>query len=414
MTTSIDSFLRFLSASPSAFHAANQVRSLLVGKGFLDDASSTASPTTPGGHVAVEGGAVVAWWIPEEFDSETSRFRIVGSHTDSPGLMVKPRPDVEGEGIHQVAVEVYGGPILQSWFDRDLAFAGRVVDASGKTHLVNTGPIARVPNLAIHLYRADTPPVERQQHTQPVLGVDRPLLDIIAEQIGLDGEQVVAHELISVDTQEGAVIGDMLMAGRLDNLSSVWASLEALIEAQREATHSDVLVLVAFNHEEVGSNSPTGAAGPLLERFLRRIASGLGVNDFLSLCARSSMISADAAHAVHPNYATKHDPSHRPLLNAGPVLKVNANQRYASDAETEATWLRACEAACVPNQVFVGNNDVPCGSTIGPIAATRLGIPTVDVGVPLLSMHSAREMCGVEDMKWFVQAIHAFYTDARV
>lgn len=126
------------------------------------------------------------------------------------------------------------------------------------------------------------------------------------------------------------------------------------------------------------------------------------------------MISADAAHAVHPNYATKHDPSHRPLLNAGPVLKVNANQRYASDAETEATWLRACEAACVPNQVFVGNNDVPCGSTIGPIAATRLGIPTVDVGVPLLSMHSAREMCGVEDMKWFVQALHAFYTDARV
>ena len=414
MTTSIDSFLRFLNESPSAFHAAESVRATLIEQGFLDDATSGASPAAPGGHVAVEGGAVVAWWVPESFGPSSSKFRILGSHTDSPGLMVKPNPDVVGEGARQVAVEVYGGPILQSWFDRDLAFAGRVVDSSGKAHLAYTGPIARVPNLAIHLYRADTPPVERQQHTQPVLGVDRPLLEIIAEQIGLEGEQIVAHELISVDTQEGAVVGDMLMAGRLDNLSSVWASLEALVEAQREATHSDVLVLVAFNHEEVGSNSPTGAAGPLLERYLRRIATGLEVEDFLSLCARSSMVSADAAHAVHPNYSTKHDPSHRPLLNAGPVLKVNANQRYASDAVTEAMWVRACEAANVPNQVFVGNNDVPCGSTIGPIAATRLGIPTVDVGVPLLSMHSAREMCGVEDMEWFVQALRAFYTDTLV
>ncbi|MCQ4618825.1 M18 family aminopeptidase [Corynebacterium sp. CCUG 59401] len=379
----------FIAASPSAFHAAANVRDELVVAGFPDD------------RILVHGGAVIAWWIPE---NPNPRFRIIGSHTDSPGLMLKPDPDLVREGFRQLAVEVYGGPILSSWFDRELTFAGRVSLIDGSTRLVSTGPIARVPNLAIHLYRGDAPEMDRQVHMQPVMAVDRPFMDVVAEQLGVKPEEIIAHELSSADAQPPAVMGDVMAAGRLDNLSSVHASLQAMVRAKDEA--KDVLVLAAFNHEEVGSASVTGAGGPLLERVLTRVARDLG--DPLDIFAESTMISADAAHAVHPNYPGKHDPTHRPLMNRGPVLKINANQRYSSDAETEATWIRACRNANVPVQTFVGHNAVPCGSTIGPIASTRLGIPTVDVGVPLLSMHSARELVGVQDQAWFEDALSAF------
>lgn len=379
----------FIAASPSAFHAAANVRDELVAAGFPDD------------QILVHGGAVIAWWIPE---NPNPRFRIIGSHTDSPGLMLKPDPDFVREGFRQLAVEVYGGPILSSWFDRELTFAGRVSLIDGSTHLVSTGPIARVPNLAIHLYRGDAPEMDRQVHMQPVMAVDRPFMDVVAEQLGVKPEEIIAHELISADAQSPVVMGDVMAAGRLDNLSSVHASLQAMVRAKDEA--KDVIVLAAFNHEEVGSASATGAGGPLLERVLTRVARDLG--DPLDIFAESTMISADAAHAVHPNYPGKHDPTHRPLMNRGPVLKINANQRYSSDAETEATWIRACRNGNVPVQTFVGHNGVPCGSTIGPIASTRLGIPTVDVGVPLLSMHSARELVGVQDQAWFEDALSAF------
>lgn len=398
-------FIDFLHTSPSAFHTAHNVAQALTAQGFsLIDATSPApsAPAAPGGHVLVDGGAVIAWWVPEH---PRPRFRIVGSHTDSPGLMAKPQPDFQREGLRQVAVEVYGGPILQTWLDRDLRFAGRVVTDDGAQHLVDTGAVARVPNLAIHLYRADAPTVERQAHTPPVLGGDRPLMELVGEAAGVDPQRIVSHELITADAQRGELLGDMLAAGRLDNLSSVWASLEALLAAKDTA--QDILVLAAFNHEEVGSASTTGAGGPLLERVLTRIAREVG--EPFDVFAESFQVSADAAHAVHPNYPEKHDPTHRPRLNGGPVLKINANQRYASDAVTEAEWLRACRAAEVPSQTFVGNNSVPCGSTIGPISSTRMGIRTVDVGVPLLSMHSARELCGARDMEYFVRALTAFY-----
>lgn len=399
-------FIDFLDSSPSAFHAAHSVASTLEQQGFsrVDAPSQAPShPASPGGHVLVDGGAVIAWWVPE---NPRPRFRIVGSHTDSPGLMAKPQPDFQREGLRQVAVEVYGGPILQSWLDRDLRFAGRVITDDGTQHLADTGAVARVPNLAIHLYRGDAPTVNRQAHTQPVLGVDRPLMDLVGEAAGVNPQRIVAHELITADTQRGEVLGNVLAAGRLDNLTSVWASLEALLAAKDSA--QDILVLAAFNHEEVGSASTTGAGGPLLERVLSRIAREIG--DPFDVFAQSFQVSADAAHAVHPNYPEKHDPTHQPRLNEGPVLKINANQRYASDAVTEAEWQRACRAADVPSQTFVGNNDVPCGSTIGPISSTRMGIRTVDVGVPLLSMHSARELCGVRDMEYFVRALGAFYS----
>nr|WP_288870445.1 M18 family aminopeptidase [uncultured Corynebacterium sp.] len=399
-------FIDFISQSPSAYHAAENVATSLEAAGFTRRALLDDDATRPGGHLIISDGAVIAWWVPE---NPNPRFRVVGSHTDSPGLMAKPDPDVVREGFRQVAVEVYGGPILASWFDRDLTFAGRVVTTDRKEHLVNTGAVARVPNLAIHLYRGDMPEIDRQVHTQPILGVDRPLLELAAESAGLAADDIVAHELIIADAQRGEVIGDLLAAGRLDNLTSVWASLEAMLAAKENA--QDILVLAAFNHEEVGSASTAGAGGPMLERVLTKVAAAFG--DPSEIIANSIQVSADAAHAVHPNYPGKHDPTHHPLINKGPVLKINANQRYASNAATEAEWILACRAAGVPHQTFVGNNAVPCGSTIGPISSTRLGLPTVDVGVPLLSMHSARELCGVDDMDYFVRALSAFYTGAQ-
>ncbi len=405
----ISDFADFLAASPSAFHAAENVRDELVAAGFSEDTG-----TEPGGHVMVQGGAVVAWWIPQ---SPRPAMRIIGSHTDSPGLMLKPDPDVVREGFRQLAVEVYGGPILSSWFDRELRFAGRAALIDGSTHTLATPPIARVPNLAIHLYRGDAPEIDRQVHMQPVMGVDRPLLEIVAEQLRADGvsasaSDIAAHELIAVDAQRPEILGDTLAAGRMDNLSSVHASLKAMVAAVESGDARDVLVLAAFNHEEVGSASTTGAGGPLLERILQKIAEAIAQplgTEPLDVYANSLLVSADAAHAVHPNYPGKHDPTHRPLMNRGPVLKINANQRYASDAVTEAAWIRACRAADVPVQTFVGHNAVPCGSTIGPISATRLGIPTVDVGVPLLSMHSARELVGIQDQLWFADALTAYF-----
>lgn len=393
------SLAEFIRTSPSPFHAAANVRDALVAAGFTEDTG-----TTPGGHVLLSGGAVVAWWVPR---SPRPGLRIIGSHTDSPGFALKPDPDFEREGFRQAAVEVYGGAIVESWFDRELAFAGRIVLDDASEHLVHTPPVARIPNLAIHLYRGDRPELDRQVHTQPVMLVDRPMLEVVAEAAGVASERIAAHELISVDAQAPGVVGTTISAGRLDNLSSVHASLEAMLAAVEEAGPAgEVFVLAAFNHEEVGSATATGAAGPLLERVLGKLAAALG--DPLEVYANSSMVSADAAHAVHPNFPGKHDPTHRPLMGRGPVLKINADQRYASDAVTEAMWRRACAAAGVPSQTFVGHNAVPCGSTIGPISATRLGIPTVDVGVPLLSMHSARELASLDDQMWFTQALRAY------
>lgn len=409
-------FLDFLSASPSSYHAAAEVSARLQAAGFTVQDPTAAWDASPGGHVMVRGGAVMAWWVPADA-SPDSGFRIIGSHTDSPGFTLKPDPHLESAGWQQAAVEVYGGPILASWLDRELTLAGRVVLADGSSRLVDTGPMLRIPHLAVHLDRSTELNLDRQLHLQPVYAAGSPevrLLDCIADSAGVAAEDIIAHNLITADTQPGAVFGgggDFLAAGRLDNLSSVYTSLQALLNAVDSGdTGSDVLVLAAFDHEEVGSSSTTGAGGPILADTLHRTAAALGADEDARrrMFARSSQVSADAAHSVHPNHPGKHDPTHHPILGGGPVLKINGNQRYASDAATSGMWRRACLAAGVPAQTFVGHNAVPCGSTIGPISATRLGIDTVDVGVPLLSMHSARELAGVQDLLWFTRALEAY------
>lgn len=413
-------FLDFLSSSPSSFHAAAEVFRRLEAAGFIQQDPAAEWDATPGGHVVVRGGAVIAWWVPEGAGPD-SAFRIVGAHTDSPGLMLKPQPALTRHGFAQVGVEVYGGPILSSWFDRDLAFAGVVALADGSQRLVHTPAIARVPSLAIHLYRSDEFTVDRQEHLQPIVGMadgEEDILDMVARQAGVARQDIVGHTLITIDAAEPAIIGsagEFIASGRLDNLTSVYAGMRALQAATtgpdaHAESDGSILVLAAFDHEEVGSSSTTGAAGPLLGEVLTRTARGLGADEEQRsrIIARSTMVSADAAHSVHPNYPGKHDPSHHPLLNHGPVTKINASQRYATTAHSAGMWERACRSAGLPTQTFVGNNSVPCGSTIGPISATRLGIDTVDVGVPLLSMHSARELCGIADMEWFAHALEAY------
>ncbi|MDO4760441.1 MAG: M18 family aminopeptidase [Corynebacterium sp.] len=413
--------ISFIAASPSSFHAADFGAHMLKEAGFVQQEETHEWDAAPGGHFLVRGGALVAWFVPETA-STRSGFRVIGAHTDSPGFKLKFNPDLRSHTFGQAAVEVYGGPILASWFDRELVLAGKIGLADGSTTLVSTSPLLRIPHLAIHLDRSanDSFSIDRQRHVQPIfsVGVDVSVLDVLAEAAGVEADQIVSHDLITADAQPGEIFGhnsELLAAGRLDNLSSVFAGLQAFLKATSAVTieqvgSDDVLVLACFDHEEIGSASTTGAAGPLLEDVLTRTASALGAtfDQTRQMFARSSCVSADAAHSVHPNYPERHDQGNFPVLGMGPVLKINANQRYASNTETEALWVRACRAAGVDTQVFVGNNASPCGSTIGPITATRLGIPTVDVGVPLLSMHSARELCHVRDIELFEKCLVAY------
>ncbi len=410
-----EEFLDFIAASPSSYHAAQEVSRQLREVGFSVQDEGAEWSAAPGGHVMVRGGAVAAWYVPEGAD-RNSGFRVVGSHTDSPGLVLKPTPDFSAAGWQQVAVEVYGGALLHTWFDRELTVAGQIVTKDGTRHLVNTGPVLRLPSLAIHLYRKDEFKPDRQHNMQPVLSVGDPetsILQVVGEKAGVAKQDIASFNLITADAARGEVFGageQFIAAGRMDNLSSVHASLAAMKNAAKDYQGKDILVMMAFDHEEVGSSSRYGAGGPILADVITRTARALGANEEerFQMFSRSSCVSADAAHSVHPNYVGKHDPTHHPIIGKGPVTKINGNQRYASDAITVALWEAACDKAGVPVQRFVGNNDVPCGSTIGPITATRLGIDTVDVGVPMLSMHSAREMVGERDQVWLAQALEAY------
>jgi aspartyl aminopeptidase len=409
----------YLTASPSSYHAAAEAARLLTEGGFdaLDERADW--PAGPGRRFVVRDGAVIAWVQPAAATG-TTPFRIIGAHTDSPSFKLKPNPDTGRYGWQQAGVEVYGGPLFNSWLDRDLEFAGRLFTRDGAAHLVRTGPVARFPQLAIHLDRGvnnDGLKLDPQRHLHPVVGLDGPDSDILATLAvvaGVDPGDVSGHDIVLADTASPGLVGfagELLAAGRMDNLTSVHSGMTAIIrEAEQLESSESIAVFAAFDHEEVGSATISGASGPFLADVLTRIGAGLGASDTdrFRAFAASWCLSADAGHAVHPNYADRHDPANHPLPNRGPLLKLNANQRYASDGAGTAEWSRACEQAGVPFQTFVSNNAVPCGSTIGPLTATRLGIRTVDVGLPLLSMHSARELCGVDDPAYLTAAVGAF------
>lgn len=400
----------FVAASPSSFHAAAQVRDRLVARGFSELDEAAPWPSSPGGYVVVRDGGVIAWVVPTGA-GPTTPFTVLGAHTDSPGFVLKPRPTTGRDGWVQAGVEVYGGPLLNSWLDRELVLAGRLVTRDGASHLTRTEPLLRIPQLAIHLDRAvnDGLTLDRQQHTQPVWSLGDPsradLLAVLAGAAGIDPADVAGYDVVTADAQHPAVFGaggTLLASGRLDNLASVHAGLRALEGIGPEGLGGDspIAVLAAFDHEEIGSETRSGAAGPFLADVLSRVGAGLGASadEHHRALAGSLCVSADCGHGVHPNYPERHDPANRPRLGSGVLLKINANQRYATDGVGAAAWHRICADAAADVQEFVSNNVMPCGSTIGPITATRLGIRTVDVGLPLLSMHSARELCAIVDV----------------
>lgn len=412
----LDDLRTYLDSSPSPFHGAANAGARLTAAGFTEIGDGAVWDDVPADGYVIRDGGLIAWRTPDALPADAP-FRLAGAHTDSPCLRVKPRPDQTHVGWKQLNVEVYGGILNNSWLDRDLGVAGRLTATDGTHVLVDVDrPVARVPQLAVHLDRnvnGEGLLLDPQQHLRPVWGVGLTEAGEFASWIAAEAgcDVPVSWELCLYDVQPAAVLGadgSLLASGRLDNLLSCWAAVDALTAA---APTDGVAMIVLNDHEEVGSSSTTGAGGPLLERVLERhvLARGGDRDALLRSLAASSCISADNAHAIHPNYPERHDPDHHPVVNAGPAIKINSNQRYATSSTTAAMFRRACEAAGVPHQMFVSRNNMPCGSTIGPITATRLGIDTVDVGVPQLSMHSARELCGTEDPLHLAAALRAAF-----
>ncbi|MBC6495780.1 M18 family aminopeptidase [Microbacterium sp. 4-7] len=409
----------FVAASPSSYHAAAEVARRLEDAGFTRLEEDQAWDVAPGGrYVVVRDGAAIAWTVPGDATATTPA-HILGAHTDSPGFKLKPQPTTGSRGWLQAAVEVYGGPLLSSWLDRELRLAGRLALADGRVVLADTGALLRLPQLAIHLDReANTGlALDKQFQTQPVWGLGDPTQeDILAElagSAGVSASDIRGYDVVIADTARGAIFGKdraFFASGRLDDLASVHAGVVAL-EKIDTAVSGPIAILAGFDHEELGSNSRSGAGGPLLEDILGRVYDALGADasERRRAFSASWCLSSDVGHSVHPNYVHKHDPVVQPVLGSGPILKLNANQRYATDAVGSAAWRGWCETADVVTQEFVSNNNVPCGSTIGPITATRLGIRTVDVGIPILSMHSARELAGVSDLHDLTRVAGAFF-----
>ncbi len=415
-----DDLAAFVAASPSSFHAAAEVARRLEDAGFtrLDEAAAWPAPAG-GRYVVVRDGATIAWAVPATATATTG-VHVLGAHSDSPGFKLKPKPTTGRLGWLQAGVEIYGGPLLNSWLDRELVLAGRLVLDDGSTALAATGPLLRLPQLAIHLDREANEhlALHKQAQTQPVWGLgaadSADLLGELARGAGVDAARIRGYDIVTADAARGAVFGrdDVFFAsGRLDDLASVHAGVVALERAAEAHDAEHIAMLAVFDHEEIGSATRSGAAGPFLADVLERVWLSLGADreQQLRALAASWCVSSDVGHSVHPNYAEKHDPVVQPLLGSGPILKINANQRYATDAAGAAAWNGWCDAAGVTSQEFVSNNSVPCGSTIGPITATRLGIRTVDVGIPILSMHSARELAGVSDLHDLARVAETFF-----
>jgi aspartyl aminopeptidase len=413
-TAILATLLAQLDASPTAHHVVEWWRIRLSEAGFTD-CSELDQLSLDRGFIT-RGGAIIAWRSPQ--DMLKTGFRIIGAHTDSPGLHIKPQPNKQHANMGLLGVEVYGGPLLNSWLDRDLGIAGHVVLQGGTTKLFSSNiAAARISQLAIHLDRDVNDKglvLDRHQHLNALWLTSETHADFdqwIAEQCGLNLSQIVASSCQLFDVQPASIVGadqSLLAAARLDNQASCWAAMTALVE---QTTTTSPSVVALFDHEEVGSSSTTGAAGPLLEHVLERLClhAELSRQDFINVLAKSHCISADNAHAVHHNYPERHDTNHSPLINKGVVIKSNVAQRYATSSASIAPFIDACDRAQVPVQYFASRNNIACGSTIGPITATRLGIDTIDVGIPQLSMHSAREVCGTKDPLFLRDALSAYF-----
>lgn len=421
----------YVDASPTPFHAVVQAGWLLEEAGFVRVDETDPFPTVAGRFYLVRGGSLVAWSTDGQLAPSTP-FRVVAAHTDSPNLRLKANPDSSCVGWQQLGVEVYGGPLLPTWLDRDLGLSGRVAvrdreAPGGVGHRLLTGsdPLLRVAMLAIHLDRTanDGLALDRQRHLAPVWGLGQAPGDVVewlAEQVGIARRDVLGWDVMTHDTQPSARLGrsgELLAAPRLDNLGTSYAGTRALVEAVGDPGDrpAHVPVLVLFDHEEVGSTSERGAQSTMLPTVLERVVASLGGTreDLLRALAGTVVASGDMSHATHPNWPERHEPSHHVRADGGPVLKLNAQLRYASDALGAGAFRLACEQAGTPMQSYIHRTDLPCGSTVGPMTAAVTGALTVDVGAPMLSMHSCRELMAAHAVAPYAAALAAFLVPAR-
>ncbi len=428
----VQELLDFIDASHSPWHVVKSIEECLRGHHFTKLEETDQWHLQQGGryYVVRDDSSIIVFIVGQKPSAEAG-FKIVGAHTDSPGLRIKPNAAYATDGMVRLGVEVYGGPILATFTDRDLSLAGRVCYRSENggivTKLVNfEHPLLRLPNLAIHMNRKvneEGLKLSKQSELPLLLSVlvekQVPLdhfLSLLKSQIGIKQEQLLSWELNVYDTQKGAFWGndqEFYADSQLDNLASCHAGLKALL-ANSEATDS-TLMCAFFDHEEIGSESVKGADGSFLPDILERIAlaTETGKEDFQRAMAKSFMISADMAHAYQPNFSSAYEPEHRVMVNKGPVIKVNANHRYTSESVSQAMFVLWCEQAEVPYQKYSHHSDIPCGSTIGPMISARLGIRTVDVGCPMWAMHSIRESAGTLDHDYMIKVLKIFFWESN-
>ena len=423
-----EGLLDFLQQSPTPFHAVANLAKKLESNKFeqLCESDHWDLEKKKKYFVVRNDSALIAFQGVHQ-NIVSQGLRVTGSHTDSPCLKIKPLPVMSKQGYIQLGVEVYGGALLNPWFDRDLSIAGRVHFQNKKGDLNSTlidfkSPVAFIPSLAIHLNRNanEGNKLNRQKELPPILlhlekgkkfDFDELLLQEIRKQkSNRDAEAMLSHELFLYDTNPPGLVGlneDFIASARLDNLLSCFLSCEALINSKS----SFPSVIVCNDHEEVGSASTSGAQGPFLRSVLERLTSSESTESdaFDRAVYNSNLWSIDNAHGIHPNYSEKHDEQHTPLLNAGPVIKINANQRYASNSQSIALFKSICKKQSIPFQSFVMRSDMACGSTTGPITATEIGIETVDIGLASFGMHSIRELAGARDTALLLKVVTAFY-----
>jgi aspartyl aminopeptidase len=418
----------FIDASPSPWHAAATIEQRLSAGGFQRLIETEKWPLQPNGrYFVVRGGGSVIAFVQGRHALDESGLRIVGAHTDSPGLRLKPKAAHGVDQMLRLGVEIYGSPILASFLDRDLSLAGRVnvrTKAGPESRLLRfQNPLVRLPNLAIHMNRAvneEGLKLHKQLELNLLMAViqegedaDVRFRECLSDRLHVNADDILTWELNVFDTQPGCLWGpdlEFIADSQLDNLASCHAALSAL----QSVVDSEATCMCAFfDHEEVGSESASGAAGSFVDDVIARIAASSGMNDEARRCALagSFFVSADMAHAYQPNFPNAYEPWHRAIVNAGPVIKTNVNQRYTTSADTAALFVSLCESVGVRYQHYTHRTDLACGSTIGPIVASRLGIASVDVGSPMWAMHSVRESAGVADHSSMITVLRALFHD---
>lgn len=431
--------INFLHESPTAYHAVVSIKNRLLCAGFVEVSESDNLAQLKSGKYFItrRDSAIIAFTKPNciNGDNPKTGLRIVGTHTDSPALKVKPNPDLKSTPYWQIGVEMYGGLILSSWFDRDLSLAGKVSIISKQGEILSVlvdfkKTIAQIPSVAIHLQRDvnENRTINKQKEMPPILACgksgDYSLLKIVQEHIEstykIGVEKILGHDLFFYSVEKPAIIGiqdDFLTASRLDNLLSCWIGLEALLTHTKngaDGVGEYPCLLVCYDHEEVGSNSDVGAQGNFLQSLIERVWGGGDFERSYQLLSQSMLVSVDNAQAAHPNYLENYDPQHLPIINCGPAIKINANQRYATTCESSTLFSLWSEKANARIQTFVSRSDKPCGSTIGPITTTLLGIAAVDVGIPSMAMHSIREIVGVQDIADLCRTLTVFFGEKDI